>query len=235
MSAQLPLDLQLRDGSSFDNFLPGPNQELLDRLQRMSEPQAPAGFLFVAGDAGSGKTHLLQAACRVMQRAGCDTAYVPLRAVRELSTALLEDREHAALVCLDDVDRIAGDVAWETALFALCERIRAARGRLIAAGRAPPGGLGLRLPELATRLASGPVYQLHALDDIEKIEAIRLRGRNRGLELSDEVARYIFTRFPRDMHSLFDLLDRLDRLALTSRRRITIPLIRELDLTLPGP
>lgn len=234
MGAQLPLNLRLRDASSFDNFLPATNRELLDRLRSISKIDAPPAFLFLWGEAGSGKTHLLQAACRAMQQAAVDTAYVPLAAARELAVELLEDREQAALVCLDDVDCIAGDPNWEPALFALCERLRAARGRLIACARAAPGHLGLRLPELATRLASGPVYQLHALTDAEKIEAIRLRAGNRGLEISDEVAHYIFKRFPRDLHSLFELLDRIDRLALESRRRITIPLIRELDPAYPN-
>lgn len=231
---QLALNLRLRDGSSFDNFLPASNPELLDRVRSIAQAEAPAAFLFLWGEAGSGKTHLLQAACRAMQQAGRDSAYVPLAAARELSVELLEDREQATLVCLDDVDCIAGEPAWERGLFALCEHLRAARGRLIASARAAPGHLGLQRPELATRLASGPVYQLRSLNDGGKIEAIRLRAHNRGLEISEDVAYYIFKRFPRDMHSLFELLDRIDRLALESRRRITIPLIRELDPVPPS-
>jgi len=232
--AQLPLDLRLRDGSSFDNFFPAANREALERVRTTAQSAVPA-FLFLWGERGSGKTHLLQAACRALQQHGRDAAYIPLAAVRELSTALLEDREHAALICLDDVDRVADDAAWETALFALCERVRAGRGRLLAAGSATPRQLGLKLPELATRLAWGPVYQLHALGDADKIEAIRLRAHNRGLDVPLDVAQYILRRFPRDMNSLFDLLERLDRLALASRRRVTIPLIRELEAPNPGP
>lgn len=231
---QLPLNLRLRDGSSFENFLPASNREAVERL-RLTVQARVSAFLFFWGESGSGKTHLLQAACRSMQAQASDAAYVPLANIDELSTALLEDRERAAVVCLDDVDRVAGDVAWETALFALCERVRAAGGRLVASGRAPPLQLGLRLPELATRLAWGPVYQLRSLSDAEKIEAVRLRARNRGLEMSSEVAHYILKRFPRDMASLFDLLERIDRLALSSQRRVTIPLIRELEPSNPAP
>lgn len=233
MNVQLPLNLRLRDGSSFANFLSGANREASERVRAAARPGASPAFLFLWGEVGSGKTHLLQAACRALQEQGQETAYVPLAAARELSIALLEDREQAALICLDDVDRIVGDVPWETALFTLCERVRGARGRLVAAARAAPLQLGLHLPELATRLAWGPVYQLHVLSDAEKIEAVRLRARNRGLDIPDEVARYILQRFPRDMHSLFDLLERIDKLALASQRRITIPLIRALDASPP--
>lgn len=155
-------------------------------------------------------------------------AYVPLGAARELSPGLLEDRERAAVVCLDDVDAIAGAAAWEQALFALAERVRQQPGRWVAAGRAAPAQLGLALPDLASRLGWGPVYQLPALSDAERIAAIQLRGRNRGFDVADDAARYILNRFPRDMHSLFALLDRIDRLTLAQQRRVTIPFLREL-------
>jgi len=233
VSAQLVLDLHLRDGSSFDNFLAAANREALQAVRAIAASERPA-VMFVWGEVGSGRTHLLQAACRALQQLERDAAYVPLAAASELSPALLEDREHAAIVCLDDVDAVAGDVAWETAVFALCERVRAAGARLLAAGRAAPRNLGLQLPDLATRLAAGPVYQLQPLTDDDKIEAIRLRARNRGLELSEDVAHYILRRFPRDMNSLFALLDRIDALALSAQRRVTIPLIRALEPSRPG-
>ena len=234
MNAQLALNLQLKDGSSFGNFLPARNREALDRLRAAVEAaghDAAGGerMFFLWGEPGTGKTHLLQAACRQAQENGIAPVYIPLANSAEFSTAILEGVEHVPLVCLDDVDRIAGDIVWEPAVFSLCERQREARGTVIAAGAANPKHLGLRMPELATRLGWGPVYQLHALNDTEKLEAIRLRARNRGLEITEEVSRYILGRYPRDLRSLFDLLERIDRASLASQRRITIPFIRGLE------
>ncbi len=137
--------------------------------------------------------------------------------------------ENTALVCVDDVDRISGDSLWERALFQLCERSRGSSNVLIFSASAGPSHLDMGLPDLTTRLGWGLVYQLRLLADEERLTAIRLRAQNRGLDITDEVARYVLQRFPRDMHSLFELLERIDDASLASQRRITIPLIRSLE------
>lgn len=227
---QLALNVRLRDGSSFDNFYPAGNAEILFRLRDfldVGSGNAPPVF-FVWGDNASGKSHLLQSACRSMHARHQAPLYVSFREP-QLQPVLLEEAEQAFLVCLDDLDRIAGDAAWESALFALYELVRSTGTKLLAGGIAPPTRLGLKMPELATRLAWGPVYQLHSLTDAEKLEAIQLRARNRGFDISADVASYILRRYPRDLHSLFRLLDRIDVASLASQRRVTIPFVRELE------
>ncbi len=235
MSRQLALNLRLKDGSSFSNFLPGPNREALERLRAavVAATARDAGtedkILFLWGAEGCGKSHLLQAACRLAQELGAAPLYVPLADVAALSPSLLEDAEQALLVCLDDVERIAGEPEWEAALFSLTERRRATGGLQICAANAPPARLGLRLPDLSSRLAWGAVYALQGLSDVEKLEAVRLRARNRGLDMPEDVVQYILSRYPRDMHSLFDLLERIDRASLSQQRRVTIPFLRRLE------
>jgi DnaA family protein len=234
MSQQLALNLRLKDGSSFSNFLPGPNREALERLRTAvvtaaTRDKALDKMLFLWGTEGCGKSHLLQAACRLAQELGMAPVYVPLAEAAELSPSLLEDAEKTPLVCLDDMERVAGRADWETALFSLTERMRVAGGLQISAANVPPGRLGLRLPDLASRLAWGTVYALQPLGDAEKLEAVRLRARNRGFEMPEDVVQYILSRYPRDMRSLFDLLDRIDRASLTHQRRVTIPFLRELE------
>ena len=232
--AQLALNLRLRDASSFENYLVTRNREAVERLQRAvqglgSAPQAPASWLYLWGEPGTGKTHLLEAACRAAQERGQSPLYVPLAEKADFTTALLEDVEQVPLVCVDDVDAIAGDAAWEAALFALYEHLRAHGGMLVLAARSSPAAIGLGLADLATRLAAGLVYQLAPLADQEKIAALRLRAQRRGLEMTEEVANYLLTRFPRDLPSLFALLDRLDTTTLAAQRRLTIPFLRGLE------
>ena len=73
------------------------------------------------------------------------------------------------------------------------------------------------------------MYQLHPLAEEEKLGALRLRARNRGFDLPEDVARYVLRRYPRDTRSLFALLERIDEASLARKRRITIPFIRELE------
>jgi DnaA family protein len=231
---QLALNLRLRDASSFENYVAARNREAVERLQRSVQtlgntPHLPASWLVLWGEPGTGKTHLLEAACRAAQEQGYAPLYVPLAEQARLTTALLEDAEQAPLVCVDDVDAVAGDAAWEAALFALYERLRAHGGMLVLAARISPAAIGLKLADLATRLAAGLVYQLQPLTDAEKVAALRLRAQRRGLEMTEEVANYLLTRFPRDMHSLFALLDKLDSATLAAQRRLTIPFLRALE------
>lgn len=233
MNRQLPLNLLLRDGSSFENFLPAANREAVAHLRAAVTAQTAGKtnepVLFVCGAAGTGKTHLLQAACRQAQESGLSAIYIPLAEAVQLAPTLLEDLEQTRLVCIDDVERIAGNAEWEAALFALVERLRAGGAVLIAAGTRPPRELGLKLPDLATRLGWGPVYALAPLSDADKIETVRLRAHRRGLDVPDDVARYILNRYPRDLDSLFALLDKLDTASLASQRRLTIPFLRKME------
>jgi DnaA-homolog protein len=68
---------------------------------------------------------------------------------------------------------------------------------------------------------------LRELDDEGRIEALRLRAAQRGLELPYDTSEYLLKRVPRDLRSLFDILDELDEASLVAQRRLTIPFIRE--------
>jgi len=67
---------------------------------------------------------------------------------------------------------------------------------------------------------------LHELDEDDQIKALQLRAHVRGFELPDDTARWLQRRFPRDMRTLYDLLDTLDEAALVAQRRLTVPFIR---------
>lgn len=221
MNTQLPLGIGLQDGARFENFHPGENGAALFALAEASEP-----FVFLWGAPGSGRSHLLQAACRAAAESGRAAAYLPL-AEPGLSPLMLDGMEAMAVVAIDDLQRIAGDVDWETALFHFYNRARDAGCRVLAAADAPPAECGVHLPDLCSRLGWGPTFRLQILDDAGKAAALQLRARRRGLEMPDEVVQFLLRRAPRDPHRLFELLDRLDRASLAAQRRLTVPFVRE--------
>lgn len=218
---QIPLRIGLRDGVTFANFHPGPNAAVAHALQSASEP-----FIYLGGPQGSGRSHLLQAACHEVSEAGGLAAYLPLNECMAMSPQMLEGMEQMALLAIDDVELLAGNSEWEQALFHLYNRMRDAGHRMIVAGNAAPAALGIILPDLLSRLGWGPVFQLQPLGDNEKSEALRMRAKQRGMELPAEVADYLLNHASRDMHDLLELLDRLDEGSLAAQRKLTIPFVR---------
>jgi DnaA family protein len=140
---------------------------------------------------------------------------------------ILEGLAGRAVVCIDDIERVAGKSDWELALFNLFNDLQEAGGQLVVAAAAAPRECGFALADLASRMSRLPVFQIHSLDDAERVAALQLRARHRGLELPDESAAYLLKRSRRDMASLYELLDRLDLEALRAQRRLTIPFVRD--------
>lgn len=226
MTQQLPLGVRLRDDASLDNFLPGANAAVLLALKAfLTDPQEQMIYLW--GGAGCGKSHLLQALCHQAGRLGVSAAYFPLENPQDLAPDMCQGLEHYPLVCLDDLQAIAGQPAWEQALFHLYNRVRDSGGRLLVAADRPPSELGLLLPDLVSRLAWGVVFPLQELSESDKIAALQLRARQRGLQLTAEVAVYLLRRMPRDMTALYTLLERLDQASLVAKRSLTIPFVRQ--------
>ncbi len=225
MNEQLPLALQLRASARFSSYVPGPNAELLRQLQDIAAGGGEA-FLLCWGASGCGKTHLLQACCHASTEHGRSVSYISLADNEHLPPALLEGWEQFDLVCLDDIDRIAGRRDWEETVFHLYNRVRDRGGRLVLSASCAPAQMDLALPDLASRLGWGVVYPIHLLDDDDRHRAMQLRARLMGCDLPDDTARYLLRRLPRDLPALFDTLDRLDEASLAARRKLTVPFVK---------
>jgi len=227
MAKQLPLSIRLRDHATFENFFLADNQQLVTTLQRAVAPgNGDATPLYLWGVAGCGKSHLMQAACHQMAARDEVAVYLPLQDYQMFSPDILDGMESLALVCLDDIEAIAGQRDWEEAIFHLYNRMQGDGSQLIVAANAAPQGLALVLPDLMTRLGWGLVFQLNELDDEQKVQVLQARAEAIGMQMSGDVARYLFSRTRRDMHSLFALLDSLDHETLVAQRRLTIPFLK---------
>jgi DnaA family protein len=215
---QLVLDIATPPPPSLANFLPGRNAELLHALRGLVQPINSECQLYLWGDLGSGKTHLLHAAVAAAQSHGLSAAYT---GATDCSDALLAECD---LLALDNVEQL--DPAAQISLFNRINAARAGQGRVLVAGSAAPAQLDLRL-DLTTRLGWGLVYQLHALSDIEKAVALASHAAQRGFDLQPGVADYLLRHWRRDLPSLMAALDTLDHYSLETQRLVTVPLLRE--------
>ncbi|MFA5938492.1 MAG: DnaA regulatory inactivator Hda [Sinimarinibacterium sp.] len=215
--AQLPLAVQLRDAASFDSYFAGPNAEAVTALRELQQP------VLLYGPCGSGRTHLLQAACRLH-----GGAYLSLAEAAAFGPDILDGYAAAPGLYLDDIDNVLAERAWCIALLRLTDALRASGRRFALSADAGPERLDIALGDLRTRLSQCLVLGLRPLDDAQRAQLLQLRAQKRGLDLPAEVIRWLLNTQARDVASLLDALDVLDRGSLTAKRRVTLPLAQAL-------
>jgi DnaA family protein len=223
---QLPLALRLADYARFETFVAGANAAAVRHVRALADGAPDA--VWISGPHASGKTHLLQAACRGLSLAGGRAMYVALLDLHAAEPEILAGLEEVDLLALDGVDAVARDAAWERQLFVLFNEMAAKRGGLLLAALVPPAAAGFELRDLASRAAGAVAYRLQPLAHSERVDALLLHAQARGLDLERGAAEYLLDRVDRDMVALQHWLDRLDRASLAEHRKVTIPFIREL-------
>ena len=227
---QIPLAIGPDPLPTFDNFLSGANAAALAHLRTLAEPAAQfeglraptasAAPVYLWGPAGSGKSHLLRALAHARQRAGEQTGSFT---ADDPAPWVLQPGW--TLVAVDGCDAL--DAERQHAAFALFVQAVDAGVQWAAAGRVPPVDLPLR-DDLRTRLAWGHVFALQPCSEAEARTALRLEAGRRGIFLGDEVLDYLLTRAARDLGTLMQLLERIDRFALARQRGVTVPLLRQM-------
>ena len=225
---QLSLPIQLQNSDTLANFY-GDNNLLLLNSLRQNAHQLKQPFFYIWGVQGCGKSHLLRALANQYFVENRTALYVPLDKSAYFSPAVLDNLEHNELVCLDDIQSVIGRPDWELALFDLFNRVKEQGScLLVLSSNQSPSALSVKLPDLSTRLHWGEIYQLYGLDEQQKIVALQKNARERGIELPDETANFLLKRLDRDMHTLFEALERLDKASLQAQRKLTIPFVKEI-------
>jgi len=223
---QLTLSIGTVPSSSFESYLPGMgNADAHATLIAFCAGEVSEKQILLWGEPASGKTHLLSAVCQDFAARGYQVAYL----TGELASheGALSAMESIDLVCLDDLHLL--HVSAQESLFHCINRCRDSGTRLIFSSNTSIDELGFSLADLVTRLSWGPVFQLHTLADDELPDALALQLQLRGLDVGTDVIEYIVRRYPRNMRSLIQLVERLDQASLTQQRRITIPLVRSVS------
>ena len=220
---QLPLELPREDPCVFENFYNGSNAEVVSALRGFVD-QAGGPPLWLWGAPATGKTHLLLATVRAATEAGLSSAYMPAHA--GFKPDALDGLRSIDLLCIDDADRLAGVPDVEEAMGGLYRELERRGARLVLAAASTPAGAGYQRDDMRTRLASGQIWKLRALTDEERLEAVQLRVRSRGIALPESTARFLMRRVRRNPADVFLLVDRLAALAAARSKQLTVPFVR---------
>ena len=226
MTPQLPLALRWPRRQRFEHFHAGANAPALAAVRALAGA-AGAPWVYLYGAPGSGRSHLLMAACQAASAAGRVVQYLPLSTLGDRAAAL-RGVVGSELLALDDLDAIAGNREAEHALFDLYNRAKAEGHALLFAADATPSQLNLVLPDLRSRLGACTRFGLKPLGDDERRAVLKAQATARGIQLDDSVLDWLFARYARDLGALLALLDRLDQASLAAQRRITLPFLRGL-------
>ena len=227
---QLTLNVNLRDGLIFDSYYVAPNSKntevvkVLQSIFTLSDAQQN----IIWGEKASGKTHLLQACCATATAVHHTVSYIPLKDFKTYGIAVFEGLVQSTLIVIDDIEVILGDREWEVALFNLINITRENGQSLLLSSVENPRKLDCILPDLASRLIWGGSYQLQALTDEEKPKALQARAEQRGFKLKDNVIEYVYRRYPRDIESLMEILNKLDEESFRQKSLITVPFAKQI-------
>tara|TARA_R110000737_G_scaffold267488_1_gene274980 strand:+ start:511 stop:1221 length:711 start_codon:yes stop_codon:yes gene_type:complete len=229
--SQLTLSVQLPDDETFASFQSESNQMVVQQLSHfldgIVDENKKVHSLYLFGLTGVGKSHLLHASCAYADTLGITSLCLSFSELTQLSVDVLDGLENIDLVCLDDIQLIAGNKKWQQGVFDLYNRMIEQNKCLIITGDQSVAQLNISLPDLVSRLSWGLTEQLKPLSDKEKSFALQYRAQQRGLYISDDVASFLINRLSRDMTSLLAALEQLDQASIREQRRITIPFIKD--------
>ena len=221
---QLTFPWNKENKSSFKGFYPiESNKQLLFLLQ-------DADFdddLLIFGPKDSGKTYLMQALCNLVNNNGKSSLFLPMKQAIKLSADILDSLEAIELVCLDGIEHVIGNKAWETAMFNLINRSLNSNNRLIFTSSINIHNMNFKLNDLDSRLRKIQSHELHSLSDNEILNALKYIADLRSIELGNKEAQYLLTYANRNISDLVKILESLDQLSMEMKRRITIPLIKQ--------
>ena len=227
LAKQLPLQFEFTANQTFEDFFPDTHLEIINHLQKAS-----AGLgeqqIFLWGPSGLGKSHLLQACCHKAQSLDFSSFYFSFSALELPDPELLMGLEVFDMVCLDNIEQIAGYTAWESAFFNFFNQHRDQGHRLIMSADCPPNQIAIQLPDLKTRLNWGLTLKLQSLSDHDKIKALIFKADKMGFEISAQVGHFLLSHYERDLPALWVLLTKLDQASLAAKRKLTIPFLKQI-------
>ena len=183
--------------------------------------------LFIYGTKQSGKTFLLQAMCNSYSSMYKSSLYIPLKKVINYGVEIFESLENIDLICIDGIEQVISKIEWEKEIFNLINKALISKSRLILTSSKDIKSLNFSLPDLESRIKKIECYELYPIDDKDIIDALKYISKFKSINLGDKEVKYLVTYSQRDISNLIQILESLDQLSMEMKRKITIPLIKE--------
>ena len=212
---QLALDLPTRPCFGREDFLVSPSNE---QAWTMIEawPQWPGVLTVLCGPAGAGKSHLgaiWADRARASVARAADLRLDRLEALAAGNAVLLEDAGPGALA--------------ERELFHLINLLKGQAGAILITAREPPGAWGVTIADLLSRLRLAPVVSIAEPDDALVRAVLVKLFLDRQLTVDTSVIEFLALRIERSLGAAREIVDRLDREALSRGRAVTRPMAAE--------
>jgi len=227
MSKQLALQFEFRANQTFNDFFAGNNQEIISHLQNSVAGNGELQ-IFLWGQSGLGKSHLLQACCHLAHSLKRSSFYLDLSTKNLPDPDILMGVDALDVVCLDNIEYIAGNKNWEMAVFNFFNRHRDSNHTLIISACCLPNELAIQLPDLKTRLNWGLTLKMQPLTNNDRITALIFKANQMGFEISPQVGLFLLTHYDRDLSALWHLLAQLDQASLAAKCKLTIPFLKKI-------
>lgn len=225
MTQLLLKGLQPQSHHTFANFYAGHNKNVVDYLCQDLYTQQSSIYLW--GNSGCGLTHLLYAICDRANTLKKTSMVISLKEADLYTPEIFMNLEQVDAVCIDDIDVVIGQRSWEEALFNTYNRVRENGNLWVCTAKTSVRGLNCSLADLQSRLSWGQVFHIDVLTEAERVAALQLRAKERGMIISDEVLHFVLTHYQRDLGALLLLLEKLDIASLAEKKRLTIPFVKE--------
>jgi len=183
--------------------------------------------LFIYGTKESGKTFLLQALCNSYSSMSKSSLYIPLHKVMNYGVEIFESLENMNLICVDGIEEVISKIEWEKAIFNLINKALISKSRLILSSSQDLKSLNFALPDLESRIRKIQSFELYPINDKDIFDALKYISKLTSINLGDKEAKYLVTYSQRNISNLVQILESLDQLSMEMKRKITIPLIKE--------
>lgn len=202
------------------------NKENLNLVNDLKDKEA--GDIIIQASSNLGKSHLLQSVCNYYNEIGKSSFYLPIKTALEYEPSILDSIHEIDLICIDDIDFLAKNDNWERAIFNLINQCQQSTSRIIFSLSGSIDRAGFNLPDLISRLNKLLKYNVANLENEDIEGAISLIIEHNSINIGDKEINYILNHAKRDIAYLKQILFKLDEYSLSTKKKITIPLIKEI-------